>query len=68
METTKRAKPIRKQMNYRDISFRITQLKNGNWKGVAGGFFVIAHTEEDAIYYIKAEIDAELYSRSKKRP
>ncbi|RUS94927.1 hypothetical protein DSM106972_091780 [Dulcicalothrix desertica PCC 7102] len=64
-ENIKRVKPIRKQMEYRNICFRITQLKNGNWKAVAGGVFVIAHTELDAIYYIKAEIDAELNLRRK---
>jgi hypothetical protein len=66
-ENIKRVKPIRKQMEYRNISFRITQLKNGNWKAVAGGVFVIAHTESDAIYYIQSEIDAELKSRAKWR-
>jgi hypothetical protein len=58
-ENIKRVKPIRKQMNYKDICFRITQLKNGNWKAVAGRVFVIAQTELDAIYYIKSLIDAE---------
>jgi hypothetical protein len=63
MENIKRVKLIRKQMEYRDICFRITQLKNGNWKAVVGGVFFIAHTELDVIYYIKSEIDAELKLR-----
>jgi hypothetical protein len=51
-------KPIRKQVDYKGRCIKITQLKNGNWKAVAGGLFVVAHTELEGMFYIKSYIDA----------
>ncbi len=53
----KSIKQIRKVFKYKGRSVRITQLKDGDWKAVVGGVFVIARTEEDALVHIKARID-----------
>jgi hypothetical protein len=57
-ENIKIVKPIRKQIDYKGRCIKISQLKNGNWKTVAGGLFVVAHTELEAMFYIKSYIDA----------
>lgn len=53
----KQPKPIRKQVSYKGRCLKISQLKNGNWKVVAGGVFVTAQTELEAVFYIKSLID-----------
>ena len=56
-KSDQKAQLIRKNIEYKGCSIRITQLKNGHWKAVAGGVFVVAETEFEARLHIRAQID-----------